>query len=95
MSCVNVEPYIFIIFTVSIVLANFAAAKMQANVLSTHTAIPKWKLLLGDVALPQNILSKKGNYWRKVSVASFVVVILSGVSFAYFNKQEWVCRAFM
>jgi uncharacterized membrane protein YbhN (UPF0104 family) len=33
---------------------------------------PKWKLLLGDIALPKSTLSGSGLLWRKVSLLSFV-----------------------
>ena len=96
MDCVDLKIPIILFFGISIVAANFASSKMEKGIKSEVKEklgiIPKWKLMLGDVFLPSDILTEKGILWRKLSILFFMCIVLSGASVPFFQSQEWVCR---
>lgn len=95
MECINIEFPLFLTFAALIMFANFASWRMKKNSVSgleeRLNELPIWKLLLGDVALPEQLLSSRGKVWRIASIVSFIgLLIWSGV-YLYLQNQEWVC----
>ena len=91
MECTNLEIYIFGSFALLILLGNFTSSKMQKNTTPEIESAPRWKLLLGDLVLPKNYLTKRGLFWRKMSLACGLLFLAWALVYTYLAKQEWVC----
>ncbi|MFC4700611.1 hypothetical protein ACFO4O_10605 [Glaciecola siphonariae] len=94
MNCSSVEIFTLIGFGVSILLANFASFKMQQNLVEQNYTGPIWKVFFGDVFLPNDMLSKHGKLWRRVSVFSFLSIIVFGLALGYLAKNYGGCFGF-
>ena len=95
MECINVELPIFLTFVVLIVFTNFASWRMKKNSVAgleeKLNELPIWKLFIGDVALPEQLLSSRGKVWRIASIVFFVCLLILSGAYLYLANQDWVC----
>ena len=47
--------------------------------------------MFGDVFLGQEFLTSTGLMWRKLSVATFILLLAWGAVYLYFSDKAWVC----
>ena len=94
MNCTAFEQIVFAVFVVSILAANLASWRMQKLAKLEGYEGSQWKLLLGDLALPKTVLSSKGLFWRKASIALFFVLVVSGIAIGVLNSQGSLCFGF-
>ena len=91
MECTFEELFFFFGFFLSIIVANFASWKMEKNITAPLEEISKWKLLLGDIALPKDVLTPDGKRWRIASIISFCILVAFGIIFAVVNNRNGSC----
>jgi len=53
--------------------------------------LPFCKLLIDNVALPEQLLSSRGKVWRIASIVFFVGLLIWSGAYLYLGSQEWVC----
>ena len=91
MNCTLLEPIVSAGFILSLFAANFASWRMQKLAKLDGYEGSQLKLLLGDVALPQSVLSGSGLKWRKASVVFFVLLVLFGITIGVLNSNGSQC----
>ena len=91
MNCTGFEQIVSIAFVISLLGANAASWRMQKLAKLDGYEGPRWKLLLGDVALPKSALSEKGLVWRNASIVFFVLLVVSGLAIGFLNSQGSQC----
>ena len=91
MNCTLFEQIVSVGFILSLFVANFASWRMHKLAKLDGYEGPQWKLLLGDVALPQSVLSDSGLKWRKASIVFFVLLVLFGITIGGLNSHGSQC----
>jgi type II secretory pathway component PulL len=91
MNCTALEQFILMGFVLSLVAANIASWRVEKSAVLEGYKGPKWKLLLGDVALPKSVLTDAGKRWRKASIILFVLLVFFGISIGVSNLGGSEC----
>ena len=90
-TCTDIELIILITFAISLIAGNLASSRMQKFAKLDGYDGPQWKLLLGDVSLPNSVLSDKGKFWRKVSITLFICLVISALTIGILNTEGSQC----
>ena len=91
MLCTNTEIFIFIGFALALVIANLSSWAMQKSAAIDGYQGPRWKLWLRDVSLPKEVLTIGGLLWRRVSIASFILLVVFAIAIAVQNSNGSTC----
>jgi presenilin-like A22 family membrane protease len=81
----------FIGFALALVLANLSSWAMQKSAVKNGYQGQRWKLWLGDVSLPKEVLTIGGLLWRRVSIVSFILLIVFGILIGVQNSNGSIC----
>jgi len=94
MKCTLIEYIVFFGFALSLLAVNFSSWRMQKLAKLEGYEGSRWKLLLGDVALPKSVLTGSGLVWRNTSIIFFVLLVLFGITIGVLNSNSSQCFGF-